>query len=150
MKQKEFTLANIEFLKKINLLLTMKEKELLERCRKLFEIYEPRLIKNGGDLDDYELIIAIEYRLPNYRPRYCYETTVNKYMEDGFPDLFATDEDWREGKQPDWGNKWCYLMHSLWEHSSIDASIYNIISVDVELHIIEQQFVLNQEFESFC
>ena len=149
MKQKEFTADNIEFLKNMNMLLTKKEKELLERSKKLFDIYETRLTKNGGGLDDYELIIAIEYRLPNLRTGYCYNTPVNTSIQDEFS-LFGADEDWREGNMPDLGDKWCYLMHSLWGHSSIDASIFNIISVDVELHIIEQQFVKTQDYECFC
>lgn len=101
MKTKDFTPEQINFLKKLNALLTEKEKELWKRCMALLKQYEKRRKKNrvpddlyyqhgdydkhrkvtgGADLDDYEIEIIVEYQtsVAMLRPRYCYTQSISR------------------------------------------------------------------------
>ena len=140
----------LNFLKRFNSLLAQKEKELFERCKKIYEMYEKRLIKNGGDLDDFEIEIVIEFNTSAAMlgPKYFYTTQFNR-QEDAY--TLGSAEDWKEEFFPDFGEKWCYLLHALYSHTHgmNKKAFFKIMRVDFEIHITEQQFVDVIEHEIF-
>ena len=152
---KEFTSDQINFFKTLNSLLMRKEKELFERCKTLFETYQKRLKKNGGDLWDYEIDVMVEFSLSGYHRKYICMPTINKGMLDPKDRTFGSEEDWSErstGTFPDIGERMCYLMHCLYYHSSMknkDKSFFKIIRIDFEIIIREQQFEDVVDYEVF-
>lgn len=142
--------SQLLFLQKLNSLLAKKEKELFERCRSLFELYEKRLKENGGDLSDYEIDVIVEYYLAGNSPKYIYQPPVTKNMFEDSDWTFGSDEDWKEDHFPDLGAKWCYFMHCLYGHAKLGKSLYKIIRVDFEINIREQQLVSVVDHELFC
>ena len=149
MYNQSFTSHQISFLKRMNSLLSEKEVELFERARRLVESYQKRLVKHGGDLNDYEIEVLVEYNLLGNFPKYIYSITINKEMFDGKSQTFGSDKDWSEESSPVLGEKWCYLMHSLYSHSKIDTSLFKIINIEFEILIREQQTIRNVDYESF-
>jgi hypothetical protein len=163
MKKQIFTKEQIAFLKNLNDILSKKEKEIWDHCIKLFELYEKKRKKFGGDLDDYEIEITAEYITSPAiaSERYFYTELLNRvdYYDYYFdystnPDIikpnkpkgerfgFADGNDHREEGQPDFGEKWCYMMHALFDHSSMRHSdIFKIYRIDFDLFIIEQQWI---------
>ena len=141
----------VNYLKRLNILLALKGKEMNERCSGIYEIYEKRLINNDGDLDDFEIEIVIEFSTSTamHGPKYFYNTSYNK-EEDLL--TFEADTDWKEEYFPDFGERWCYLLHALFSHTSgiNEKTIFKIRRVDFEIHITEQQFVDVIEYERFC
>ena len=153
MKTDKNTPEEIRFLKKLNSLLTCKEMELFERCWHLVKKYNKQLIKNGGDLDDYEIEVIVEYCTSGCFPKYVYHTIADKRMCD-MPDrerTFGSNADWSDrptGTFPDIGEKVCYFMHCLYYHSRDKKSIFKIRRIDFEIAIREQQFVNLSDHEN--
>ena len=141
----------INYLKRLNSLLAQKGKEMYEQCSGIYEIYEKQLIKNGGDLDDFEIEIVIEFSTSAAMlgPKYFYNMSYNK-EEDLL--TFEADTDWKEEYFPDFGERWCYLLHALFSHTLgiNEKTLFKIRRVDFEIHITEQQVVDVLEHERFC
>ena len=114
-------------------------------------MYKKRLIKNGGDLDDYEIEIVIEFTASSAMlgPKYFYNMPY--YKDEGLLN-FEADIDWKEESFPDFGERWCYLLHALFSHTSgiNEKTLFKIRRVNFEIHITEQQFVDVIEHEGFC
>ena len=169
MKRTDFTSKQISFLRKLNALLTKKEKELWERCVALMRQYEKRRKKFGGDLDDYEIEIIVEYQTSAamLRPRYCftehisrsdyyefYSDTPKQHLGIGAPSErwgIADGNDHSDMGFPDIGEKWCYFMHALLSHSNIKIEkIFKVFRIDFEVNITEQQFIEITKYEIFA
>ena len=156
MKENEINKEQIILLKKLNTLLVQKEKEIYNRFEELFETYQKRLKKNGGDLDDYEIEVLIEYYARGYRRCFC-DVTLCKWMFESEVERkiiqIASGEDYSDrpaSNFPDIGENCCYLMHALYFHSKMKVfDILKIHRVDFEIQIIEQQFVSIEEADSF-
>lgn len=144
-----FTVDQIKLLNRLNDLLTQKEKELLERCKSLFEAYEKRLAKNGGDLSDFEMDVVVEYMATDFHPKYCFNVFVYKTMFDDRERVLASGINWMEAQFPELNERWCYLMHRLYEEAYGSKSLYKIVEVNFEIVIREQQFVKLAEYERF-
>ena len=145
------TQEQINYLKHLNSLLAQKEKELHTRCNGIHEIYERRLIKNGGELDDFEIEIVIEFdtSASMLGPKYFYNTSYNKAADQL---TLTSDIDWKEEYFPDFGESWCYLLHALFSHTPgmNEKTLFKIRRVDFEIHITEQQSVDVMEHDNFC
>ncbi len=149
MKANKFTSEQINFLKKLNALLRKKESEIWERCMTLTKQYEKRRKRFGGDLDDYEIELTVEFQTSPamLRPRYCYVDSFSRtdyYDKDKKEERFglADGNDHIDLEFPELDEKWCYIMHALWSHSNMKLKeIFKIFRMDFEIHITEQQFV---------
>ena len=126
------TAEQIELLKRLNRILREKETEMVQRSNHLTEIYEARLSKNGGDLQDYEILFELEYVIENQRPRWIICGSMNKDQVLNLIPLLslAKGEDWRKDGMPDFGEKWCFLMYSLYKRINILQYLCDISRID--------------------
>jgi hypothetical protein len=141
------------FLDKLNNILLQKEQELQSRCKELFDRYNKRLAKNGGDLDDFEVEIVIEYWVSGSGPqttKYIYCDIIRQAESTGPLTLFALNDDFMEEHWPRLSKKWCYLLHALYAHSNLGKRVFNITMLDFEIQIREQQFVKMGDCEYFA
>jgi len=135
------TVEQIELLKRLNRTLREKETEMVERCQHLTEIYEARLCKNGGDLQDYEILFELEYVIQNRKPRWIICGLMNKDHGLNLIPLFslAKGEDWRKDGMPDFGEKWCFLMFSLYKRINILQYLCDISRIDNIISFTEKR-----------
>jgi hypothetical protein len=126
------TAEQIECLKRLNQILREKEIEMVERCQSLTERYDARLSKNGSDLQDYEILFELQYVIQNRKPRWIISGIINKAHGLNLIPLFslARGEDWREPGMPDFGEKWCFMMYSLYKRINILQYLCNISRID--------------------
>ena len=140
--EEEITQHKIDFLRCMNQLLVRKEKELYKRCKLLNKSYRNRLVQNGGDLNDYEIDLVIQYNITGCHPKYIYHRSFAK------GEIGGGDIDYKEKSFPEIGEPWGYLMHALYEHTGIGNTIFKITDIEFELLIREQQRV--KVIEQIC
>ncbi len=136
------TAEQMELLKRLNRTLMEKESEMVERCKQLTEKYDARLIKNGGDLQDYEILFELEYVIQNRKPRWIICGIMNKDQGINLMPLFllAKGEDWRKEGMPDFGERWCFLMYSLNKRINILQYLCDISRIDNTISFKEKRY----------
>jgi hypothetical protein len=135
----ELTREQVQFLKKLNYILANKERELFERLRTISEIYEKRLKRNGGDLEDYNLDLYIEYYTGRSSPAFVYNEAFSlRHIEFKQKQL---NDDWSEVQFPKLGTRWCYTMHAFWDHNRTNKHIFKITDIWFAVRIEEQQHI---------
>ncbi len=135
------TPAEIEFLNKLNKMLTVREHQIVARALELVRHCELR--KENGELFtvDYRVEVEVDYYISCNEgdPAHTYRTTFN--AQDLLPEkkeynLLCDKEDWAEPGWPALDEKYCYLMHDLLDQSHLGDHVYevNMIWFDIVMH----------------
>ena len=152
MKPTGITKNQLRFLKKLNAILSQKQKEIYERSKELFVFYEKQLgtsqSRRHEKKRDFKIEIVIEWRtsLALESPKYYYTIWLdwcdfNEHEYYKREKTIFSDKDWKEEALPDFGEKWCYLMYALYSKVRNKESIYKIIRVSFETYITEYEMV---------